>query len=114
MSGAQGDQRHSDNPSIRFDDRSTVDGVRAAILTMALGAFAIGLTEFAIMGLLPEVAADLTVSVPTAGNLVTAYAVGVVVGARLLIAAGARRSRRTLLLAFMGLFAVGNGPKPVL
>ncbi len=86
-----------------------MDGVRAAILTMALGAFAIGLTEFAIMGLLPQVAADLTVSVPTAGNLVTAYAVGVVVGAPLLTAAGARRSRRTLLLAFMGLFAVGNG-----
>ena len=72
---------------------------------MALGAFAIGLTEFAIMGLLPQVATDLAVSVPTAGNLVTAYAVGVVVGAPLLTAAGARRSRRTLLLAFMGLFA---------
>ncbi|HEX5811450.1 MAG TPA: MFS transporter [Pseudonocardia sp.] len=83
--------------------------MRAAILAMALGAFAIGLTEFAIMGLLPQVAADLAVSVPTAGNLVTAYAVGVVVGAPLLTAAGARRSRRTLLLAFMGLFAVGNG-----
>ena len=82
---------------------------------MALGAFAIGLTEFAIMGLLPQVATDLAVSVPTAGNLVTAYAVGVVVvGAPLLTAVGARRSRRTLLLAFMGLFAVGNGPKPVL
>ena len=76
---------------------------------MALGAFAIGLTEFAIMGLLPQVATDLAVSVPTAGNLVTAYAVGVVVGAPLLTAVGARRSRRTLLLAFMGLFAVGNG-----
>ena len=58
-----------------------MDGVRAAILAMALGAFAIGLTEFAIMGLLPQVATDLAVSVPTAGNLVTAYAVGVVVGA---------------------------------
>ena len=76
---------------------------------MALGAFAIGLTEFAIMGLLPQVATDLSVSVPTAGNLVTAYAVGVVVGAPLLTAAGGRLSRRTLLLAFMALFAVGNG-----
>ena len=66
-----------------------MDGVRAAILAMALGAFAIGLTEFAIMGLLPQVATDLAVSVPTAGNLVTAYAVGVVVGAPLLTAAGA-------------------------
>ena len=55
-----------------------MDGVRAAIF---LGAFAIGLTEFAIMGLLPQVATDLAVWVPTAGNLVTAYAIGVVVGA---------------------------------
>ena len=86
-----------------------MDEVRLAILAMALGAFAIGLTEFAIMGLLPQVATDLSVSVPTAGNLVTAYAVGVVVGAPLLTAAGARLSRRTLLLAFMALFAVGNG-----
>jgi MFS transporter, DHA1 family, inner membrane transport protein len=83
--------------------------VPLAILTMALGAFAIGLTEFAVMGLLPQVAADLAVSVPAAGNLVTVYAVGVVVGAPLLTAAGARLPRRTLLLLFMTLFAVGNG-----
>jgi MFS transporter, DHA1 family, inner membrane transport protein len=58
------------------------------MLAMALGAFAIGLTKSAIMGLLPQVATDLAVSVPTAGNLVTAYAVGVVVGAPLLTAVG--------------------------
>jgi MFS transporter, DHA1 family, inner membrane transport protein len=83
--------------------------VRLAIFTMALGAFAIGLTEFAVAGLLPQVAADLAVSIPAAGNLVTAYALGVVVGAPLLTAAGARSSRRTLLLLFMGMFALGNG-----
>lgn len=83
--------------------------MRLAIFTMALGAFAIGLTEFAVTGLLPQVAADLAVSIPAAGNLVTAYAIGVVVGAPLLTAAGARSSRRTLLLLFMGLFALGNG-----
>jgi MFS transporter, DHA1 family, inner membrane transport protein len=83
--------------------------VPLAILTMALGAFAIGLTEFAVMGFLPQVAADLSVSVPAAGTLVTGYAVGVVVGAPLLTAAGARLPRRTLLLLFMALFAVGNG-----
>jgi DHA1 family inner membrane transport protein len=80
-----------------------------ALFTMALGTFAIGLTEFAVMGLLPQIASDLSVSVPAAGNLVTAYALGVVVGAPLLAAAGARLSRRTLLLLFMTLFAVGNG-----
>jgi DHA1 family inner membrane transport protein len=83
--------------------------MRLALFTMALGAFAIGLTEFAVTGLLPQVAADLGVSIPAAGNLVTAYAIGVVVGAPLLTAAGARLSRRTLLLVFMGLFALGNG-----
>jgi DHA1 family inner membrane transport protein len=76
---------------------------------MALGSFAIGLTEFAATGLLPAVSADLRVSVPTAGNLVTVYAIGVVIGAPLLTVAGARLPRRTLLLVFMGLFALGNG-----
>lgn len=79
-----------------------------AIVAMALGAFAIGLTEFAVMGLLPRIAADLSVSLPAGGHLVTAYAVGVVVGAPLLTAAAVRLRRRTALLLFMGLFAVGN------
>lgn len=79
-----------------------------AIIAMALGTFAIGLTEFAVMGLLPRIATDLSVSVPAAGNLVTAYAIGVVVGAPLLTAAAVRLRRRTALLLFMGLFAAGN------
>jgi len=79
-----------------------------AIIAMALGTFAIGLTEFAVMGLLPRIATDLSVSVPAAGNLVTAYAIGVVVGAPLLTAAAFRLRRRTALLLFMALFAVGN------
>ena len=95
-------------PSNRFD-LPTVEIVRLAILTMVLGAFAIGLTEFAVTGLLPQIAADLGVSIPAAGTLVTAYAIRVVVGAPLLTAVGARLSQRTLLLVFMGLFALGNG-----
>ena len=79
-----------------------------AIVALALGAFAIGLTEFAVMGLLPQIATDLTVSIPAAGNLVTAYAIGVVVGAPLLTAAAVRLRRRTALLLFMSLFAGGN------
>jgi MFS transporter, DHA1 family, inner membrane transport protein len=82
--------------------------VPIAIVALALGAFAIGLTEFATMGLLPNIAIDLTVSLPAAGNLVTAYAIGVVVGAPLLTAAAVRLRRRTALLVFMGLFAAGN------
>lgn len=79
-----------------------------AIVVMALGTFAIGLTEFAVMGLLPRIVGDLSVSLPVGGNLVTAYAVGVVVGAPLLTAAAVRLRRRTALLLFMGLFAAGN------
>ncbi|MFC4946434.1 MFS transporter [Pseudonocardia sp. GCM10023141] len=79
-----------------------------AILAMALGAFAIGLTEFAVMGLLPQIAGETAVSIPVAGNLITAYAIGVVVGAPLLTAAAVRLSRRTMLVLFMALFAAGN------
>jgi MFS transporter, DHA1 family, inner membrane transport protein len=82
--------------------------VPVAIVAMALGAFAIGLSEFAVMGLLPRIATDLSVSLPAGGNLVTAYAVGVVVGAPLLTVAAVRLRRRTALLLFMGLFAAGN------
>ncbi|GGR31338.1 MFS transporter [Streptomyces aurantiogriseus] len=79
-----------------------------ALLALAVGAFGIGTTEFVMMGLLPDVADDLHISIPTAGHLVSAYALGVVIGAPLLAAATARLSRRTVLIALMGLFVVGN------
>ncbi|MEU0055405.1 MFS transporter [Streptomyces sp. NPDC006334] len=79
-----------------------------ALLALAVGAFGIGTTEFVMMGLLPDVADDLNISIPTAGHLVSAYALGVVVGAPLLAAATARMSRRTVLMSLMGLFVVGN------
>ncbi|MFE0514770.1 MFS transporter [Streptomyces sp. NPDC058964] len=79
-----------------------------ALLALAVGAFGIGTTEFVMMGLLPDVAADLHVSIPAAGHLVSAYALGVVIGAPLLAAVTARMSRRTVLAGLMGLFVVGN------
>lgn len=79
-----------------------------ALLALAVGAFGIGTTEFVMMGLLPNVAHDLGTSVPTAGYLVSAYALGVVLGAPLLTAVGARVPRKTMLLLLMGLFTVGN------
>ncbi|GEL24037.1 MFS transporter [Pseudonocardia sulfidoxydans NBRC 16205] len=82
--------------------------MRIAILPLALGTFAIGLTEFAVMGLLPQIAQGLDVSVPAAGMLVTAYAIGVVVGAPLLTAVSLRLPRTRMLMLFMGMFAVGN------
>jgi DHA1 family inner membrane transport protein len=79
-----------------------------ALLALAVGAFGIGTTEFVMMGLLPDVAADLGISIPAAGHLVSAYALGVVVGAPLLAAVTARMSRRTVLIGLMVLFVAGN------
>ncbi|MCM2429822.1 MFS transporter [Streptomyces sp. RKAG337] len=79
-----------------------------ALLALAIGAFGIGTTEFVIMGLLPEVAADYGVSIPTAGFLVTGYALGVVLGAPLMTVLGTRISRKRMLMLLMGLFIAGN------
>ncbi|MFE3829122.1 MFS transporter [Streptomyces sp. NPDC059092] len=79
-----------------------------ALLALAVSAFGIGTTEFVMMGLLPNVADDLGTSVPTAGYLVSAYAIGVVIGAPLLTAVGSRIPRKRMLLLLMGLFIVGN------
>lgn len=76
---------------------------------LAVGGFAIGTTEFATMSLLPFFARDLGIDATTAGHAISAYAVGVVVGAPVLAILAARYSKRLLLVALMGLFAVGNG-----
>ncbi|NDZ96544.1 MFS transporter [Streptomyces sp. SID6673] len=81
---------------------------RWAILALALGGFGIGTTEFVAMGLLPNIAGTLGVSEPTAGHVISAYALGVVVGAPLIAALTARMSRRTLLISLMVAFTVGN------
>ena len=78
------------------------------ILALACGGFGIGVGEFAVMGLLPEVAAGFDVSVPDAGYVISAYAAGVVVGAPLIAIAAARVSRRSLLLILMSVFFLGN------
>ncbi|RAK52841.1 MFS transporter [Phenylobacterium deserti] len=83
--------------------------VGLVLLALAMGGFAIGTTEFAAMGVLPEFAAGLGIDEPTAGHVISAYALGVVIGAPVLAVLGARLSRRILLIGLMGLFAVGNG-----
>ena len=79
-----------------------------ALWALALSAFAIGTTEFVIVGLIPTIAASLGVSVPSAGLLVSLYALGVAVGAPLLTAVTGRVPRKQLLLGLMILFTVGN------
>jgi len=77
-------------------------------LALALGGFAIGTSEFSIMGLMPNVAQDLGVSEPQVGHVISSYALGVVVGAPILALLGSRLLRKHLLLLLMGVFAVGN------
>jgi len=78
------------------------------LLALAISAFAIGTTEFVIMGLLPEVARDLSVSIPSAGLLVSGYALGVAVGAPLLAVVTSKMPRKLALQLLMGVFIVGN------
>ncbi|MBP0439392.1 MFS transporter [Tianweitania sediminis] len=78
------------------------------IYALAVTSFVIGTTEFVIMGLLPEVAADLHVSIPAAGLLVTGYALGVVIGAPILAILTARMPRKAVLIGLATMFVVGN------
>ncbi|WP_334076853.1 MFS transporter [Paenibacillus sanfengchensis] len=80
-----------------------------ALLSLTVGSFAIGMTEFVIMGLLPNVATDLHVSISTAGQLITAYAMGVAIGAPILTLLTQRIPQKGLLCLLMILFILGNG-----
>ncbi|WP_371823142.1 MULTISPECIES: MFS transporter [Microvirga] len=77
-------------------------------LALAVGSFGIGTGEFAIMGLLPNVAQEFNVTTPEAGYAISAYALGVVVGAPIIAVMAAKLARQTLLLLMMAIFAVGN------
>ena len=83
-------------------------GFARAIWSLGVGGFAIGTGEFVIMGLLPEVATDIGVSIPQAGHVISAYALGVVIGAPVLAVLSAAMGRRALLVALMAVFALGN------
>ncbi|MBZ6382864.1 MFS transporter [Sphingomonas sanguinis] len=80
----------------------------SGLIALAIGAFGIGVTEFAPMGMLPVIASDLHISIPSAGLLISAYAMGVLIGAPLMTLTTARFDRRTLLIALMGIFTLGN------
>lgn len=105
-------------PSTVPSDASVVDEVVGpvvrpahlglALLSLAMGGFAIGTTEFMSMGLLPDIARGIGESVPTTGHVITAYAFGVVVGAPLLVSLGARLPRRGLAVALVLALGIGN------
>ncbi|RAU44060.1 MULTISPECIES: MFS transporter [unclassified Pseudomonas] len=82
--------------------------INPPLVSLAVGAFGIGVTEFAPMGMLPGIAADLGVSIPAAGLLVSAYALGVLIGAPLMTLTTGRVPRRYLLIGLMAIFTLGN------
>ncbi len=94
--------------SQRNEAQSPPFGAAMAELSLAVGGFALGTGEFASMGLLPNVARDIDISIPMAGHMISAYALGVVVGAPVIAAAFAKMSRRAMLIGLMLVFALGN------
>ena len=95
-------------PSAQAPSNPSPHSAKAVLFALAMGGFAIGTSEFASMGLMLEISRGLGISESQVGHLISAYAVGVVVGAPVLAFAGARLPRRTLLLLLMGFYAVGN------
>ncbi len=83
--------------------------VAVAVVALALGGFAIGTTEFVTMGLLPDIAEGVGVDIPSAGGTISAYALGVVIGAPVIAASATRLPRRAVLVGLMAAFLVGNG-----
>ncbi|WP_457851725.1 MFS transporter [Chryseobacterium kwangjuense] len=96
---------------IQINTKSAVKskGLPAALWALTISAFGIGTTEFVIVGLLPTVAGDLGISIPSAGLLVSLYAIGVAIGAPVLTALTGKIPRKTLLISIMMLFVIGNG-----
>ena len=94
--------------SISESDQTGSFMLSRPILALAAASFGIGTTEFVIMGLLPNVAHDLGVTIPQAGHLVSGYALGVVVGAPLVAMATSAMPRKAALLLLMGIFIIGN------
>ncbi|WP_333599325.1 MFS transporter [Flavobacterium sp.] len=88
---------------------TTATSIPAALWALTISAFGIGTTEFVIVGLLPTVANDLKITIPSAGLLVSLYAIGVAIGAPVLTALTSRLPRKKLLIGLMALFIVGNG-----
>lgn len=82
--------------------------INPPLIALATGAFGIGVTEFAPMGMLPGIASDLGVSIPAAGLLVSAYAIGVLIGAPLMTLTTGKIPRRYLLIGLMAIFTLGN------
>ena len=94
--------------SLQSAPRTRTSHVGLAILALALGGFAIGTTEFVTMGLLPDIAEGIDESIPTTGHVISAYAVGVVIGAPVIVSLAARLPRRELAIGLILALGLGN------
>ncbi len=83
--------------------------LKKSLIALAVGGFGIGMTEFVMMGILPDVAKDLDVTIPQAGHFISAYALGVVIGAPILVGIAGNYSPKKILLALMAAFTIFNG-----
>lgn len=92
----------------QMNQTSFLKTLKPGLLTLTLGGMVVGMTEFMMMGVLPDVATDLSVSIPTAGHLIAIYALGVVIGAPLMTALTSKYRPRYVLMGMMGLFALFN------
>lgn len=82
--------------------------MKKGLIALALGTLGLGMSEFVMMGILPDVARDLDISIPVAGHFISAYAIGVCVGAPLLVLVARKRPLKHILLALVAIFALGN------
>ena len=109
----QGDGAHKSRPRIKRHPRPLQTGISntrriLVVLVLAMGGFGIGTTEFVSMGLLPMISGDLGISEEQASHIISAYAMGVVVGAPLITALTGKIPRRRLLIILMAAFIIGN------
>lgn len=100
--------RRTRTPRVLRERRDRRPRLLLALLALALGGFAIGTTEYVTMGLLPEIAAGMGVSIPSAGHVISAYAVGVVVGAPVIVSMTARLPKQALAIGLVAALALGN------
>lgn len=99
------------SPPIRRATRSAAKlfmKSKLALIPLTLGGFGIGMTEFVMMGILPDIASAMRITIPEAGHFISAYALGVVVGAPLLVALTGKLPPKKILALLMGMFAIGN------
>lgn len=82
--------------------------MKKSLVSLAMGTFGLGIAEFVMMGILPDIASSLNVSIPTAGHLISAYAMGVCVGAPLIVLIARKRPLKQILYGLVALIIIGN------